>query len=669
MRVVVTGGAGFIGSHLVRRLIDDGRDVVAVDDLSRGSLENLKDLNVPLSLLVRADLRDYGQALDAVKGADVVYHLAARVGSVEYLHGSELAELRALQDNLVIDANVFRACIQHSVRKIVYASSVSVYPIDLQQKIGVLLSEDDLRYYNPEGGYGWCVSGSTRVITYDGLKQIQYIKPLEDFVLSKDGKWHRVLAVHRRKLLPSERFILFKPSKGPAFWITPSHQILTSEGWMEVSQVIPYKPGKGGYTKLLEPIPHILEDPAPEKLDFRYKGYKSIIVCNRDFWKLIGFWLAEGSLTPFSGLFANPGYITLAQKNRHVLEKYLDMVKKLDIDPDAKINGPSKSCGVYVLRFWHEGLWRWLRDNFMTRLHRRKNVREKTVPLWLASLPESDFMSFFEGWYEGDGSHETDPSRKALRVSTSSEYLAGRMYVVMRSRGINCSLSIRRTYAKDNYVISWLGSNYQNNGHFINKVYGNYTKEAYAYDLEVEGENSYSLPGCIIHNSKLLGEIQLGWMKNVDIGIARIFTAYGECEPLDETAHVVPALIRKAITYPKEDFVVWGTGDQTRSFMYVSDCVEALIRLEEKASNPPLIVNVGSNEPTPIRILAEKIVKISGKDVEIKFDPSKPIGPLSRTADITRARKVLGWNPKVSLDEGLRMTYTWAEKKLSHHLR
>jgi nucleoside-diphosphate-sugar epimerase len=271
MSTVVTGGAGFIGCHLVKRLLDEGRDILVVDNFSRGSFENLRDVGAEKVKYVKADLRDYDQALAAIEGAETVYHLAAVVGSVEYLHGSEIAELRALQDNVVIDANVFRACLQHKVRKIVYASSVSVYPIDMQQKLDVVLSEEDLRYYNPEGGYGW---------------------------------------------------------------------------------------------------------------------------------------------------------------------------------------------------------------------------------------------------------------------------------------------------------------------------------------------------------SKLLGETQLSWMKNIDVGIARIFTVYGPGEPLDETAHAVPALIRKAIRYPEEDFVVWGNGEQTRSFMYISDCVEALVRLEEKASSPPLIVNIGSDKPTPIRVLAEKIVEISGKNIQ-----------------------------------------------------
>lgn len=314
----MTGGAGFIGSHLVKRLFDEGMDIVVADDFSRGSRLNLLDLGVELEC-ESVDLRDYSQASKVMDGADVVYHLAARVGSVEYLHANGVTELKAFQDNIIVDANVFRACIEKEVKKIIYASSVSVYPIDLQQKPDTVFSEEDLRYYDPEGGYGW---------------------------------------------------------------------------------------------------------------------------------------------------------------------------------------------------------------------------------------------------------------------------------------------------------------------------------------------------------AKLLGEIQMSWMKGIDIGIARIFNIYGPCVALDETAQVIPALIYKAIMYPKVDFVVWGNGNQTRCFTYVSDCIDALLRLNEEASNPPLIVNVGSDKSVPIRVLAEKIVEISRKDITIKYDPTKLVGPISRAADITRAKNLLGWSPKVSLQEGLRRTYNWIEEKL-----
>ncbi len=154
-RVAVTGGAGFLGSHIARRLIDDGRQVSIVDDLSAGSLQNLADLGVRRKCAI-GDLRDYRFAKDSLRRADTVFHFAAEVGSVSYLHGSNAAELAAMQSNLVIDANVFRACLENGVKTLIYASSVSVYPFDEQQGSNAQFREEDSeRKVNPEGGYGW----------------------------------------------------------------------------------------------------------------------------------------------------------------------------------------------------------------------------------------------------------------------------------------------------------------------------------------------------------------------------------------------------------------------------------------------------------------------------------------------------------------------------------
>lgn len=318
MKTMVTGGAGFIGSHLTKRLVEEGREVVVADDFSRGGVRHLADLGIQMDPRP-VDLRDYPKVLALLKGVETVFHLAARVGSVEFLHGSDMAELLALQTNLVIDANVFRACLERGVKTLVYASSVSVYPIDTQQSYDVVFREDDVRYINPEGGYGW---------------------------------------------------------------------------------------------------------------------------------------------------------------------------------------------------------------------------------------------------------------------------------------------------------------------------------------------------------AKLLGEIQVQWMRNLNTGIARIFNIYGENEEPDETAHVVPALMRRVIASSDKEFTVWGDGNQTRDLLYVTDAVEALVRLEARASSPPVVVNVGSGETTSVRALADAIVEISGKDLKAVYDASRPVGPLSRTADITAARQVLEWEPSVSLREGLRRTFEWVEGRL-----
>ena len=154
-KVVVTGGAGFLGSHIVRRLTDEGHEVSIVDDFSSGSVQNLKDVGVTQDC-VKGDLKVLDFARESLKGADVVFHFAAEVGSVAYLHGSAAAELAALHSNIVIDANVFRACVENRVSSVIYASSVSVYPFDKQQGSNVKFKEDDAEErVNPEGGYGW----------------------------------------------------------------------------------------------------------------------------------------------------------------------------------------------------------------------------------------------------------------------------------------------------------------------------------------------------------------------------------------------------------------------------------------------------------------------------------------------------------------------------------
>jgi len=320
MKAVVTGGAGFIGSCLVCKLVEQGRDVVVADDLSRGKEANLGEIGGKVELQ-RVDLRDAAAALKATEGAETVFHLAARIGSLDFLHGSDSAELEALQANLTIDTNVFRACVANGVKRVVYASSVAVYSMDPQAGENVVLSEAELELVGhypqgsqPDGGYGW---------------------------------------------------------------------------------------------------------------------------------------------------------------------------------------------------------------------------------------------------------------------------------------------------------------------------------------------------------AKLLGEIQLNWTNSLDVGIARIFNIYGENQDLEMAVHVVPSLIRKALNYPENDFIVWGDGRQSRDFLHVSDCADALLKLEELAGKPPITVNVGSGVTTSIGLLAETVVKLSEKGMPVVYDTDKPVGPVSRTANITKARKSLGWEPSVSLEDGLGRAMRW----------
>jgi len=144
----------------------------------------------------------------------------------------------------------------------------------------------------------------------------------------------------------------------------------------------------------------------------------------------------------------------------------------------------------------------------------------------------------------------------------------------------------------------------------------------------------------------------------LDVRLPRLHNVYGPYSSFDERGKAPMHLITKAIKHPNPPFEIWGDGKQTRSFLYVDDCVDALIKLMESNFQAP--INIGSDRDISINELARLIIKISGKNIVPKYNYAKPQGVRGRNADITLAKKVLGWMPKISLEEGLATTYAWA---------
>ncbi len=142
------------------------------------------------------------------------------------------------------------------------------------------------------------------------------------------------------------------------------------------------------------------------------------------------------------------------------------------------------------------------------------------------------------------------------------------------------------------------------------------------------------------------------------IAIVRPANIYGPRDNFDwETFHVIPALIRRVFE-STGSVAVWGSGQQTRSFIYVKDAVHAMmLALEKYAVVDP--INIGTEEEVTIKELIELIIRLSGKDLTVKFDTSKPEGQTRKAADITKIREKLGWKPSYTLEEGLKETIEW----------
>jgi nucleoside-diphosphate-sugar epimerase len=154
-RVLVTGGASFIGSHLVDALVERGAKVRVVDNLSSGRLDNIRShVDSGLVEFTHGDLNDPAVMEQAVRGIDLVFHLAADHGGRGYVDLHQVA----CATNLALDGSLFKACRQAGVEKVVYASSGCVYPNHLQTNPGEILylTEDMVGPpYDADNLYGW----------------------------------------------------------------------------------------------------------------------------------------------------------------------------------------------------------------------------------------------------------------------------------------------------------------------------------------------------------------------------------------------------------------------------------------------------------------------------------------------------------------------------------
>lgn len=240
--------------------------------------------------------------------------------------------------------------------------------------------------------------------------------------------------------------------------------------------------------------------------------------------------------------------------------------------------------------------------------------------------------------------------------------------------GINY-MHIRQAAVADNFAINFnvFNSCLKNK---IGKIV--YLSSACAYPTSIQTRENHPLmkedmmfnPGALPENmygwAKLMGELHLQALvkeHGVKAAILRPFNVYGPKEHFDvEKGHVIPSFMVKALR-GDDPFKIWGSGEQDRSFVYVTDAVDAILAAYEKSDDAQPI-NVGDPERIDMISLAEKILILAEYHPNIQLEPEKPEGVFSRGPDITRAKTILNWKPKTSLDSGLKLTWEWAKQNI-----
>jgi nucleoside-diphosphate-sugar epimerase len=155
----------------------------------------------------------------------------------------------------------------------------------------------------------------------------------------------------------------------------------------------------------------------------------------------------------------------------------------------------------------------------------------------------------------------------------------------------------------------------------------------------------------------------------IETRIVRFHNIFGEKGTWEGGREKAPAALCRKIAYAKltgnPEIEIWGDGEQTRSFCYISDCVEGLYRLMQSEYYQP--INLGQDRMVTINQLADIIADIAGVKIKKKYVKG-PQGVRGRNSDNTRLRQVLGWEPQVSLEEGLKITYQWIEEQVKKKL-
>jgi len=203
-----------------------------------------------------------------------------------------------------------------------------------------------------------------------------------------------------------------------------------------------------------------------------------------------------------------------------------------------------------------------------------------------------------------------------------------------------------------------------------------FASSACIYRQEHDGLNKFSEDQAVPADphstygwAKVLGEVACdAYQTDTELTTCavRIFNCYGPRENLDpDSSHVIPSLCRKVIETPEGGSIkLFGDGSQERGFIYVTDLVEGMIQAMEKKTDGQAVNLGNSQNVVSMNELAERIIEISGKELEIEHDLSKPTGTDKYAADMTQMKRDLEWEPSVPLDEGLKNVYEWASQEL-----
>lgn len=736
MRILVTGGAGFLGSHLIDRLMEQGHEVLCLDNFYTGTKRNIyKWLNHPYFELVRHDITEPIRL-----EADQIYHLACPASPIHYQYNP----VKTIKTNVMGTLNMLGLAKRVKARFFLASTSEvygdpDVHPQTEEYRgnvncIGIRSCYDEGKRVAETLAFDYhrqnnvdirvvrifnSLTGDQKVLYYIG-EELHYetfaecydringdisnvsvpcfdensqtvIKPIsaiwkhhvkkkgfkiktvwgkeikitEDHSLFTRDENNKPQAAFGNELKVGDEigvpsYISFLEQPLQPFQITD--KILNKEEIsVESEETISYLEKYGDkireylLAKGLNPsqlystlknyeaknqIPwHLweyLELPLSEKEKVCYSSTKAVKNCIgniEEFLWLLGFYVAKGSFVQDKLLLK--GEAEKLAKVIEVIERIFDC--KSEINEAGYISIESKIL-VDLIR---DGL------NF--------GKTEKDIPNWILQLPQKQLISFLQGFAEGKNLENQRNS--IFEFNSDSQLVAEKLVLILAKFGLVADVSETEEQEEQIYRIIVEGledNNIQNLSNIQQKISAQTTGDIIW--AKIESMEEFEIDDYVYDFSVPNYENFIG-------GSYSIFAhnTYGP-RMLENDGRVVSNFIAQALK--GIPLTVYGDGSQTRSFCYVSDLVEGFIRLMNQDFIGP--VNIGNPGEYTILELAQKIQEMVNPDAEITYKPLPQDDPKQRQPDITRAKKYLGWEPTVPLEEGLKLTIEDFQERLKN---